>query len=54
MDRAHAHAAKTIQDADANRRLLGRLFDALLPDFRLAIIDALPNDQLDGPRSVAL
>ena len=41
-------------DADANRRLLGRLFDALRPGGRLAIIDALPNDQLDGPRSVAL
>jgi SAM-dependent methyltransferase len=41
-------------DADANRRLLGRLFDALRPGGTLAIIDALPNEQRDGPRPVAL
>jgi len=41
-------------DADANRRLLGRLFDALRPGGRLAIVDILPNEPFDGPLSVAL
>ncbi|MDQ2999102.1 MAG: class I SAM-dependent methyltransferase, partial [Chloroflexota bacterium] len=41
-------------DADANRRLLGRLFDALSPGGRLAIVDVLPNEPFDGPASVAL
>jgi SAM-dependent methyltransferase len=41
-------------DADANRRLLGRLFVALRPGGRLAIVDVLPNEQFDGPQSVAL
>ncbi len=41
-------------DADANRRLLSRLFEALRPGGRLAIVDILPDEQRDGPRSVAL
>ena len=41
-------------DEAANRRLLGRTFDALRPGGTLAILDALPNERLDGPRSVVL
>ena len=41
-------------DEAANRRLLGRLFQALRPGGRLAILDALPNERLDGPPSVVL
>jgi SAM-dependent methyltransferase len=41
-------------DEATNRRLLGRLFDALHPGGTLAILDALPNERLDGPRPVAL
>ena len=41
-------------DEATNRRLLGRLFDALHPGGTLAILDALPNEQLDGPRPVVL
>ena len=41
-------------DAAANRRLLQRLFDALRPGGTLAILDVLPNEQLDGPRWVVL
>jgi SAM-dependent methyltransferase len=41
-------------DEAANRRLLGRLFDALHPGGTLAILDALPNERLDGPRPVVL
>jgi SAM-dependent methyltransferase len=41
-------------DEATNRRLLGRLFDALRPGGTLAILDALPNERLDGPRSVIL
>jgi SAM-dependent methyltransferase len=41
-------------DEATNRRLLGRLFDALRPGGTLAILDALPNEQLDGPRPVVL
>jgi len=40
--------------ADANCRLLGRLFDALRPGGTLAIVDVLPNEEFDGPLSVAL
>jgi len=38
----------------ANLRLLGRLFHALSPGGKLVIVDALPNESMDGPRSVAL
>ncbi len=38
----------------ANRRMLGRLFEALCPGGKLVIVDALPNESMDGPRSVAL
>jgi len=41
-------------DEATNRRLLGRLFDALRPGGTLAILDALPDEQFDGPRSVVL
>jgi len=41
-------------DEAANRRMLARLFDALRPGGRLAILDALPNERLDGPRPVVL
>jgi SAM-dependent methyltransferase len=41
-------------DEATNSRLLKRLFDALCPGGTLAILDALPNERLDGPRSVVL
>lgn len=41
-------------DEAANRRLVGRLFDTLRPGGTLAILDALPNEGLDGPRPVVL
>jgi SAM-dependent methyltransferase len=41
-------------DETTNRRLLRRLFDALHPGGTLAILDALPNERLDGPRPVVL
>ena len=37
-----------------NRRLLRRLRGALRPGGTVAILDALPNERLDGPRPVAL
>jgi SAM-dependent methyltransferase len=41
-------------DEATNRRLLARLFDALRPGATLAILDALPNERLDGSRPVVL
>ena len=41
-------------DEATNRRLLGRFFDALRPGGTLAILDALPNERLDGPRPIVL
>jgi SAM-dependent methyltransferase len=41
-------------DEATNRRLLRCLFDALHPGGTLAILDALPNERLDGPRPVVL
>jgi SAM-dependent methyltransferase len=41
-------------DEETNRRLLGRLLDALRPGGRLAILDALPHERMDGPRPVVL
>lgn len=41
-------------DAAMNRRLLARLFDTLRPGGTLAILDALPNERLDGPRPIVL
>jgi ubiquinone/menaquinone biosynthesis C-methylase UbiE len=39
---------------DTNRRLLGKVSRALAPGGILAIIEPLPNDRFDGPRSVLL
>lgn len=41
-------------DEAVNCRLLTRLFYTLRPGGRLAILDAIPNERLDGPRSVVL
>ena len=41
-------------DETANRRLLRRLFRAIRPGGTLAIVDVLPNERLDGPRSAVL
>ena len=41
-------------DEATNRRLFRRVFDALHPGGTLAILDALPNERLDGPRPVVL
>jgi len=41
-------------DEPSNRHLLARLFNALRPGGTLAILDALPNERLDGPRSAML
>ena len=41
-------------DEPTNCRLLRRLFGALRPGGTLAILDLLPNERLDGPRSVTL
>ncbi len=38
----------------AGRHLLARIFTALRPGAKLAIVDALPNERLDGPRRVVL
>jgi SAM-dependent methyltransferase len=40
-------------NGDANRRLLGRLYDALAPGGRLAVMDVIPDEQ-PRPRWVAL
>ena len=41
-------------DEATNRRLFVRLFHALHPGGTLAILDALPNERLDGPQPVVL
>lgn len=41
-------------DEAANRRLVGRLYDALRSGGRLAIMDAVPDERLEGPRAVVL
>jgi SAM-dependent methyltransferase len=41
-------------DEAANRLLLRRLFETIRPGGTLAIVDILPNEQLDGPREVIL
>ena len=41
-------------DVDTNRRLLRRAYEALKPGGQLAILDAVPTDQMDGPRQVVL
>lgn len=41
-------------DELTNRRLLTRLFDALRPGGKLAILEALPTERFDGPRPVIL
>jgi SAM-dependent methyltransferase len=41
-------------DEATNSRLLARLLGALRPGGTLAVVDALPNEPLDGPRPVVL
>lgn len=41
-------------DEAANQHLLKRLFDALRSGGKLVIVDALADEKMDGPRSVAL
>jgi SAM-dependent methyltransferase len=41
-------------DEASNRRLVDRLYETLRPDARLAIIDAVPDERLEGPRAVVL
>lgn len=41
-------------DDDANRLLLSKAARAIVPDGTVALMEALPNDRLDGPRSVLL
>jgi len=41
-------------DEVTNRNLVARLFGALVPGGRIAIIDVLPNDELSGPREAIL
>ena len=39
---------------DANRKLIRRLARSLRPGGRIAIIDVVPNEHLDGPRGAVL
>lgn len=41
-------------DEATNRRLVDRLYAALRPGGRLAIMDAVPDERLEGPRAVVL
>jgi ubiquinone/menaquinone biosynthesis C-methylase UbiE len=41
-------------DERSNRALLARLFDALQPGGRIAILEELTNELMDGPRAVVL
>lgn len=41
-------------DEATNRRLLGKLFEVLRPGGKLAILDAVLHEEMDGPRSVVL
>jgi SAM-dependent methyltransferase len=41
-------------DEDANRKLVRRLTDALRRGGRIAIVDVVPNERLDGPRAAVL
>lgn len=41
-------------DEESNRRLLGQVSRALAPGGTLAVMEPLPNENLDGPRSVLL
>ncbi len=41
-------------DENTNRHLLGRLGETLRPGGRLAIMDAVPDEGLEGPRAVVL
>jgi SAM-dependent methyltransferase len=41
-------------DEASNRRLVDRLYETLRPGGRLAIIDAVPDERLEGPRAVVL
>jgi SAM-dependent methyltransferase len=41
-------------DDHSNRVLLARLFEAVRPDGRLAILEEVPSEVMDGPRAVVL
>ncbi len=41
-------------DENANRTLLGRLYQAIAPGGKIAIVDILPNEEMTGPREAIL
>jgi len=49
-----AHNLFHLFDEEANRKLIRRLAGSLRPGGRIAIIDVVPNEHLDGPRGAVL